>query len=132
MHLSHIGSLVGVGCSSRAGSAASRWSAKPSTHAVDQHRKLELLLINGLGYVGFQVDTLDGTFTLETEASAGRLPLLLFAYNTADASSRYMWEDAHSVQSFIKALPSRVHCLFFSYSGTAWSSAIQLYLILLI
>ena len=73
--------------------------------------------MNGCVRVGLEVETTDGRFSIDTQPGPDRLPLLLAAYNAKDASSRFMWQDPHSVQSFVKAVPANTHCLFLSYSG---------------
>lgn len=75
--------------------------------------------MNGCVPVGFDIETTDGRFTVEALPGSDRLPLLLAAYNAKDASSRYMWQDPHSVQSFVTAVPTNTHCLFLSYSGAS-------------
>lgn len=37
--------------------------------------------------------------------------------SSCTAAARYMWRDAQSIQDFIMAVPSEVHCLFLTYAG---------------
>lgn len=79
--------------------------------------------VPGQAVTAFGVETLDGTFKIQTQTGSNPLPLLLTAYDKRDASSRYMWHDTTSVRDFVKSLPSEVHCLFLTYADEAKADA---------
>lgn len=78
---------------------------------------------------GFGVETLDGTFEIQTKIGPNRLPLLLTAYDETDASSRLLFPLLPFCKHHMSALAYHLHQLLMPPPGSS-GTILHLYRIL--